>query len=273
MSDIPEEFTVVCQINILVAKMGGNPRKFMVRLTKEFLIREYWRKGKSVRQIAKEVGCSRGNIRYHMNKFGIPRRKRDEAIRLKSKKHIPKQVLYELYCKQKLGGPTIAKKLGCSYATVYKLLSEYNIPIRSLSEAYFCHAHPLKGKHRTETAKRKLREARKRQRIPTCLTRPELKMKEICERHNIPLKYVGDGSFWISGLNPDFVDEDKKIVVEVFGRFWHTPNGKVKVPYYRTYEGRQAIFRRKGWIPIFFWEDEISEGNVLNKLGGFYGRN
>ena len=51
--------------------------------------------------------------------------------------------------------------------------------------------------------------------------KPEKQVLDILKSLSSDIKYVGDGRHWVSGMNPDFVDEEKKQIIEVFGCFWH----------------------------------------------------
>jgi very-short-patch-repair endonuclease len=134
--------------------------------------------------------------------------------------------------------------------------------------------NPNYGKHLSEETRRKMSEARKYQTFPTHHTKPEMIWQEIVmEKHNLPFKYTGDGSFWVGGspaINPDFIHLTKKIAVEIFS-YWHDPlrrNGKVR--YAGTYEGRKKILKKYGWKMIVFWQDDLeredAEVFVLSEL-------
>ena len=87
-------------------------------------------------------------------------------------------------------------------------------------------------------------------------TGPERKLIKIIERHNLPFKYTGNGSFILEGLNPDFVESNgRKIAIDVFGDYWHTLKAD-KESY--TEQGRKAIFEKYGWKLIIIWEKEIN---------------
>lgn len=139
----------------------------------------------------------------------------------------------------------------------------------------------IKGKHHSEESRRKNSETKKKyyKKHPEIIkklfkhlhikpTNPEKQFIEICRKYNLPFKYVGDGKFWIENINPDFVDcNGRKIVVEIFGSYWHSPIHNSKISYNRTYEGRKKILKKYGWKCIIFWDYELSnEKNVLDGL-------
>jgi len=99
-------------------------------------------------------------------------------------------------------------------------------------------------------------------------TKPEKRFINICEKYNLPYKYVGNGKFWIENINPDFVEVNgKKICIEVFGHYWHSPLLNRKVDWEHTYVGRKAKLNEYGWKCIVFWDNEINEKTILERLG------
>lgn len=98
-------------------------------------------------------------------------------------------------------------------------------------------------------------------------SKPEKRFMEICERHRLPFRYVGNGKFWIENLNPDFVDCDgRKVAVEIFSSYWHNPAKRTNIPYRQTLEGRKRILEKYGWDCIVFWDHEVSEERVLGEV-------
>lgn len=84
---------------------------------------------------------------------------------------------------------------------------------------------------------------------------PEKKFIEICAKHNLPYKYVGDGKHWLKNMNPDFVEiNGKKIAVEVLGDYWHGPS-KPK----GNFEKRKQRLVEQGWTVIGIWEHELKK--------------
>ena len=99
---------------------------------------------------------------------------------------------------------------------------------------------------------------RKNLHIPKYHTKPELVFENICKKYNLPFEYTGDGSFWIKNINPDFVECDgKKVAVEIFGDYWHSPLLRQNIPFNQTYEGRKKILKEYGWKLIVFWESDL----------------
>jgi G:T-mismatch repair DNA endonuclease (very short patch repair protein) len=103
--------------------------------------------------------------------------------------------------------------------------------------------------------KQKIRFARMKQRIPTSLTAPETKFLNIINLCGLPYKYVGNGTFWVGSLNPDFIHVSEKKAIDVFGDYWHR---KRKVPWYQTEYGRKEYFRKHGWSLLVIWESQLN---------------
>lgn len=100
-------------------------------------------------------------------------------------------------------------------------------------------------------------------------TKPENTFMELCKKHDLPYRYTGDGSFWIETLNPDFVEcNGKKIAIEVFGDYWHSPLLKHNVPYSQTLDGRRELLQKYGWNIIPIWASELlsNPDAVLERL-------
>ena len=53
-------------------------------LDRDFLIQQYIREQKSVRNIAKSLSCSENKVNYWLKKYNIPKRTISEAVYLKS---------------------------------------------------------------------------------------------------------------------------------------------------------------------------------------------
>lgn len=73
--------------------------------------------------------------------------------------------------------------------------------------------------------------------------------------NNIPLTYCGDGSFILMGKIPDFVNIEKKVVVEYNGRFWHSENEWNDA--YDDSKERIEHFAKYGYTCYIIWDDEF----------------
>lgn len=143
--------------------------------------------------------------------------------------------------------------------------------------------NPFFGKHHTEETRKGLAESSSR---TTCFRRlnkdPEFQRKRrkawakaagcgqtknkaetrleklIHEAATGRFEYVGDGSFIIDGLNPDWVCRKKKKIIELFGRAFHDPECCIwEVPERRTVAGRRAIFAKHGYQTLVIWDDSL----------------
>ena len=103
-------------------------------ITKDFLYKEYIIKQKSMKQIAKEIGCHFSTVYICLNKYNI------SLVKYKCSKILTKKFLYKEYITNKKSALEIAKEIGYAKVTVLKYLKIYNIKPRTISEA-------KRGKH------------------------------------------------------------------------------------------------------------------------------
>jgi hypothetical protein len=98
----------------------------------------------------------------------------------------------------------------------------------------------------------------------------ELKVLRVSQRHNLPLKYVGDGQVIIGGKCPDFIDNNgQKKIVEVFGEYWHR---RKDIAWHQTEHGTRKVYAQYGFECLILWENElknISDDCLLVKLQEF----
>ena len=138
-------------------------------------------------------------------------------------------------------------------------------------EYFKTHKHPFKGKHHTKESKKKMSEGtiesikngrskpwlnpKKR---PTSL---EKEMMKIIKKERFFFSYVGDGVFWLTSngkhMNPDFVDKENKIVIEVFTAFYKK---KMYGSVGNYVKERKKLFEEIGWKCLFF---EGKRGSLL----------
>lgn len=133
--------------------------------------------------------------------------------------------------------------------------------------------NPNFGVKHTKEALQKIREARRRQKPQTHHTKPELAFEKICKNNNLPFKYVGESDFWIGNkpsINPDFIHITKKIAIEIFGAYWHSPLLNPYLSRDRTLKDRERALKKHGWECVVIWDTDLlrkdAEAFVLKKL-------
>ena len=87
--------------------------------------------------------------------------------------------------------------------------------------------------------------------------------------NSLPYKFVGDGSVWIEGMNPDFINVNgSKDVIEIFGCYWHgcpihyKSNGAVRDDSYE----RIKRYAQYGFHCYVIWEHELRNIDKLQKI-------
>jgi len=86
-------------------------------------------------------------------------------------------------------------------------------------------------------------------------------------------EFTGDYTFWIGSKNPDFIDKNRKQIVEVFGQYWHSKEITGKEEYIHEYE-RKDYFNKHGYECLVIWDYEIKNIEILkNKIFEFIKEN
>lgn len=214
--------------------------KLQFRYNTEELHTLYWNDELTLAQIAEIYDVSVQTVLNRMKKLGVPRRSHSEAIIGKN---------HTVETKRKIGDAHRGRK-GKTWSTTR--VEKFR---KMLKERW---ANPEYREHSLKI----MREA-----IKIKPTKPELSFQTFCKKHKLPFTYVGDGSFFIHGFNPDFIhSEGKKIIVEIFGDYWHDPKRK-GIPPSMLEPNRHAIFKKYGWQLVVIWEHELSSpNNIFNKL-------
>ncbi len=84
-------------------------------------------------------------------------------------------------------------------------------------------------------------------------------------------KYVGDGSFWIAGKNPDFINvNNQKKIIELFGDFWHGTKYRLLAfndnsSNEKHENQRIKHFAKYGFRILIVWERELKNIRQLKK--------
>ncbi len=77
------------------------------------------------------------------------------------------------------------------------------------------------------------------------------KLLETLINHITPdFQFTGDGKKIIAGKCPDFVNEERHLIIELFGDYWHSPE---------EVEPRVRLFELQGYRTLVIWEHELKE--------------
>lgn len=99
--------------------------------------------------------------------------------------------------------------------------------------------------------------------------KPEKVIISLIKQNNLPFRFVGNGSYMVGIKNPDFISNNKKQIIEIFGDYYHNEN-KRDIPFSRTYYGTKNYYENKGYSILILWEHELNEPeDVLNKIKEF----
>lgn len=189
----------------------------------------------------------------------ITREMIDKASEAKRKFYLSKDELNQLYKVKKLSSNEIAKKFNVTGPTVRNWLKRYEIPVRTYSKA-----SQLLWK-RPKFVKRMM------EKLHVKPNKPESKLIRLIDDNNLPFDYVGDGSALIGGLCPDFLHNEERKIIEIFGRIYHDPSISFKkINWKRQYWGRKAIFSQLGYDTLIIWDDELgNEHKIIERIRGF----
>jgi G:T-mismatch repair DNA endonuclease (very short patch repair protein) len=142
--------------------------------------------------------------------------------------------------------------------------------------------HPMFGKHHKLESIQKNKDSNKKKfDSPDYLrkyqmahsvkpTGPEISIRDLLDTV-APGKYeyVGNFTKWIGGRNPDFISEEDKKVIEVFGDHWHSEKitGRSKV---EEEKDRIEGFKKVGFRTLIIWERELNNMNhIAEKIKEF----
>ncbi|HHP5633491.1 hypothetical protein ACS2JV_26575 [Bacillus cereus group sp. BceL102] len=104
------------------------------RVTKEELHNLYWKEGKNLEEIGGIYGVHQQTVSKLMDRWGIPKRKTSES-HAPLRKKVSKEILEDLYVKQRKSANEISKIVGASNRGIDCLLDYYGIPKRSHQES------------------------------------------------------------------------------------------------------------------------------------------
>lgn len=94
---------------------------------------------------------------------------------------------------------------------------------------------------------------------------------DIINSNDLPFRYVGDGEVVIGGKCPDFIhDNDDRMVLELFGNYWHSPLLRPDMRKSSTYNATLEHYREHGCVCLIIWENELEKPKqVVEKINDF----
>ena len=102
-------------------------------------------------------------------------------------------------------------------------------------------------------------------------TKPERRIIKLIKKNNLSFYYVGRGEIWFRGknniFNPDFIHKSRKLIIEVFGNYWHNLPDRKKLD-----KVRLRTYKKYGYKTLIIWESYILENiedKVLEKILNF----
>lgn len=72
-------------------------------------------------------------------------------------------------------------------------------------------------------------------------------------------EYTGNGSKTVNGKRPDFINEASRIIVELYGLYWHRDDTLAKTI------DRINTFAKAGYRTLIVWEDEVNKPLLIRR--------
>lgn len=154
----------------------------------------------------------------------------------------------KLYYDEKLSQKQIAKKYNVSQGTILLFMRKHGLqarPKHTVLPNHFNSENLRKGYKKVSKALKGNTNWKFSHKYPNS---EEEKLIRFFNKWNLPFKYVGDGSFKIDGKCPDFINEEKKLIIEFFGELWHENLDE---------QTKINFFKSNGWNCLVIWGKEI----------------
>ena len=132
---------------------------------------------------------------------------------------------------------------------------------------------PCSEKHKLKLSnlmKERIKIIRKNMKVR--LNKPESSLYNLIKDNSIALDFVGDGTFWVNNKNPDFINREQKLIVEVFGDYWHNPLKNQTLKNHQTVCGTIEHYEKFGYKCLILWEREVKDYKnnfVIERLSDF----
>lgn len=97
--------------------------------------------------------------------------------------------------------------------------------------------------------------------------KPETIIINLIKQYNLNFIYVGNSKKWFKGetqsFNPDFINEDKKKIIEFFGNYWHKNTQEDD-------RNRLKTYSQYGYKTLVIWGNELKNlDEIKNKISNF----
>lgn len=127
----------------------------------------------------------------------------------------------------------------------------------------------MKWRYENTDIQQKITESLARNGKRECPNKSEIRLGDILDQlFPGEYKFAGDGSTKVGTFNPDFIDENKRKVVELFGEPYHTPsfvNNFQEVPEGLTEPGRKKALAAFGYSTCVVWCNELKDPDALKQ--------
>lgn len=212
----------------------------------------------------------KGNPKY--KEIGVKNLQNDQSIySIKLEGKIDLEELKTFYWKYELSQRQLAEIYEVCQSAISLFMTRHNIPNRGKKDAVNW-IDPERKEEGYKVVSKKMKGNKnwifglhKRGGFPN---KDEEKLIKMFRENNIPLKFVGNGTFFIEGKNPDFVNVEWEKVLEYDSVFWHSsrPEGYDDL--------RNEVYRRNGWDLFIVTDDDLkNEKSLINKIKSWFYQN
>ena len=224
---------------------------FSLCVSKNFLIKEYSKNRKALRQIAKIISCCPQTISNYLKEYNIKIRIGSEAQKgrhnHKDIKNCPNYIDGR-YCESQFCIDCLKKGI--------KTKISYNNFKYGQKRCKSC-AYKLRWQNKIYREKtiRKILKANNRK-----PNKPEKSLRAILNKLlSREYKFVGDGKVIIDGFCPDFINiNGQKKIIELYGDYWHKKPELIKRD-----KRRIKTYRKYGYKTLIIWQKELKNKKIL----------
>jgi very-short-patch-repair endonuclease len=98
----------------------------------------------------------------------------------------------------------------------------------------------------------------------------EKSLQSLIDQITTGFQFTGDGQKIIAGKCPDFVNEKRKLIIELFGDYWHSQK-MTGIPEKQHEQERIKLFESAGYKTLMIWEHELNDvQKLLQRLNNFF---